>query len=332
LNVDDVIGRRFKLREPLGSGTFGAVWRALDLDTEGQVAIKLLHPHHRSDPRVLGRFGQEARLLVELRHPAIAAAIAWSIDPPEPYLAMELVRGETLGERIADCARRARPIPLRGIAHLADQLAGAVAHAHERGVVHRDLKPKNVMLNHPGARPFLKVLDFGIAKVLVGSELDPTTIGRVLGSVFYLSPEQIRREPVDRGTDVFALGTILFELMTLRRAWAKDESGEPLPFHEPIPAIRANVQFAVLHRIAKEARPSPSSVRPDLPRAVDLVLAKALALDPRDRFATASDLALALRIALLEPSLDPPPTPTISAPDAEDTKEVDPFEIDTLRR
>jgi eukaryotic-like serine/threonine-protein kinase len=294
-----IIDGRFTLREILGTGAFGSVWRAVDQTDGNVVALKLLHRRYRESPKSLQRFVQEARLQHELEHPCIAKSLGWSLEGGA-YLAMEYINGETLAQRIATHSQSGQPIPLRGVAWLVDQLCGAIEHAHQHRVIHRDLKPGNVMVNHPRGQPFLKVLDFGIAKMLVGGEVDPTTFGRVLGSILYLSPEQVRREPVDERTDVFSLGAVAFEALTLRRAWARTDQGEPLPFHLPTSGTAANSQFAVLQRIEGDVRPSVHAIRPDVPPAVDEVFAKVLCKDPRERYQTPTEFALAFRVALLE--------------------------------
>jgi serine/threonine protein kinase len=171
--------------------------------------------------------------------------------------------------------------------------------------------------------------------------VDPTTIGRVLGSILYLSPEQVRREAVDKRTDVFAIGAITFEFLTLRRAWARTESGEPLPFHVPVTGTPGNSQFAVLQRIASDIRPSAHAIRADVPRQVDAVFAKVMAAEPRDRYETPAEFALAFRVALLEaPDMLNRPasiTPTIDTdtslntmPPTEEVPRPSAHSIDTL--
>jgi serine/threonine-protein kinase len=169
--------------------------------------------------------------------------------------------------------------------------------------VHRDLKPKNVIISRRGQRPFLKVLDFGIAKILLGSELDPTTVGKVLGSVLYISPEQVLAQPLDHRADIFSLGTIIFEVITLTRAWARNEENRPLPFHHALDEPGSNnSHISVLRRIAREERPKATLERSDISPAVDDVLARAMAVNAAERFDSADDLARALRMALIAPA------------------------------
>ncbi len=297
----EIVGQRFRLTEQLGKGAFGAVWKAQDGDSGQMVAIKLLLERYRRDKKVLGRFAQEGKLLERLEHPNIAKPVAWNVAGDDAFLAMEYIDGETLDQRFEINSRDKVPVPLEGVAWICEQLAQAVGFAHANSVVHRDLKPRNVMVNRRGTRPFLKVLDFGIAKVLVGSEIDPTTVGRVLGSILYISPEQVMAKGIDHRSDIFSLGTIMYELLTLRRAWARDENGEPHPFHIPIAPSEFNSHVAVLKRIAREPRPKPSRVRAELPPAVDEVIAKAMAIDPDDRYETVESFAIAFRSAIVDP-------------------------------
>lgn len=311
----DLVGGRFVLVEPIGQGAFGSVWRAADCENNAfPCALKILFEKHRSDKKKVQRFLQEGKILARLDHPNIAKPIAFSTGEDEAYMAMELVDGDPLHTRLEAQAREARPIPLEGISWLADQLCAAVSYAHEQHVVHRDLKPRNVMVNRRGGRPFLKVLDFGIAKVMVGSEVDPTTVGRMLGSLMYVAPEQLRGETVDHRADIFALGTIFYELLTARRAWARDGGGEPLPWKLGVGDQKVNSHLAIARRIVRDERPRPTHIRPDLSDSIDEVLVRAMAIDPKHRFDSAGQLGMALRAALAESKLGKSPsdeTPTI---------------------
>lgn len=296
----DRIDDRFELTQPLGKGAFGVVWKGVDhANEQAPIAIKFLFDKYRQDKKMVGRFVQEAKILEKVQHAGIASPIAWSAEGDVAYLAMEFIDGETLDRRFEGNAADNQPVPKEGIAWICDQLCTAVGYAHEHDIVHRDMKPKNIMVNRRGERPFLKVLDFGIAKMLVGSEIDPTTAGRVLGSVLYISPEAILSKPISNRSDIFSIGTIMYELITLRRAWARDENGEPHPFHIAISGGEMNSHVAVLKRIARGPRPKVTDIRSDLSRHVDDVIARAMAVDPADRYPTASGFALALRGALL---------------------------------
>ncbi len=297
----EVIGDRFELSAPLGKGAFGAVWKAVDLEQErAPVAIKILFDKFRQDRKMLARFVQEAKILEKLDHPNICKPLAWDASGEDVYLSMEFIDGETLDVKFAGNSRDDSPVPPEGIAWICDQLCSAIDYAHRNGIVHRDLKPKNVMVNRRGQRPFVKVLDFGIAKMLVGSEIDPTTVGRVLGSILYISPEQVLGLELTHRADIFSLGSILFELITLRRAWARGEDGAPLPFHKVVPTGSINSHVAVLRRIAREGRPSALFEREGLSPLVDEVLHRAMSIKPEARYDSAEEFAIAMRSALIE--------------------------------
>ncbi|MCA9554569.1 MAG: serine/threonine protein kinase, partial [Myxococcales bacterium] len=291
-----VLDGRFRLVAPLGGGGAATVWQAHDAATEAQVAVKLLHPKFRAHAGVRARLAQEARLLAEFEHPHLARALAFALEAEVPYFVLELVRGVSLEEALAERAP-AGWIALQDGLRILGQVASAVDYAHARGVVHRDLKPANIMLAPEGA----KVLDFGIAKLLEVS--DPsfaTTQGRVLGSGFYMAPEQaLDTAAVSPQADVFALGTVAFELLTSRRAWVEGPDGGPVAaFAEALPNTERNRLGAVLARMLDAPRPRACALRPELPRAVDEVLGRAMAPLPEGRFASAGAFFEALAAAV----------------------------------
>lgn len=293
---------RWRLEAPLGGGAFGSVWRAVDVEDGGAVAVKVLHREHAANPKILARFVQEAQIQAELAHPAIVPVTAWS-EHPVPFLVMPLIDGESLHERCVARAAANAPLPLAAVTWLVEQLCGAVAAAHDRNIIHRDLKPRNVLVNRPGQRPFVRILDFGVAKVLEGSQLSHTTVGRVMGSVLYLAPEQVTGGlPTGRAVDQFALASMFFELLTLRRAWARDTDGSPLPFDVPVGTRGDNHQMSVLRRIVRGPRPSVLAHRPEAGPLVDETLRRALDPSPSDRFEDVRAFAEVLRAALIERS------------------------------
>ncbi len=215
----------YEIVAPLGAGGMGEVWRARDTRLQREVAIKALPETFANHPERLARFEREARLLASLSHPNIAAIFGLEDAGGAPYLVLELVEGESLAQRLSRGA-----LSVRETLELGGQVAGAIEAAHERGIVHRDLKPGNVMLT--GAR-VAKVLDFGLAKggatesaAASGLSAAPTmgvsgtAIGLVLGTASYMSPEQARGLAVDRRTDVWAFGCVLFECLTGAQAFA----------------------------------------------------------------------------------------------------------------
>ncbi|MCK6551815.1 serine/threonine protein kinase, partial [Myxococcota bacterium] len=241
LRVGALLHERFTLERQLGFGGAASVWLATD-GTDGRfVALKILHPKFRRRHSMVRRLVTEAAVLGELEHPAIARPIAYFEDEYFASIAMEYVEGRSLDDYLGEHTRRGEYPPEREVTRLFGEICGAVGHAHEHDIIHRDLKPQNVMLSLGGGEWHAKVLDFGIAKLLQASTVDATTQGRRIGSIFYMAPEQARGDPTDARTDVFALGSILFELVTLRRAWVRDPQDRPMPaFHGTSPSPRSN--------------------------------------------------------------------------------------------
>ncbi len=213
----------YRIGSKLGEGGVGEVYRATDSRLQRDVALKVLSRRHAFDAQHLSRFRREARILAALDHPQIARIYDLVEENGTQALALELVEGETLAQRI-----ERKAVPLKEAVAIALQLAQALEAAHEAGVVHRDLKPSNVMITRDGA---VKVLDFGLAKAFEGGDPDPdaqtaaleeTSPGLVLGTVGYMSPEQVRGARVDCRTDVWAFGAVLFEMLTGRRAFPGD--------------------------------------------------------------------------------------------------------------
>jgi eukaryotic-like serine/threonine-protein kinase len=294
----DVVAGRFRLIERLGRGSYGVVWSADDLDRGGRVAIKLLFESHRADKKRMQRFAQEAKILASLSHPNIARLITADVEREDPYVAMELIDGEPLHERFESRVRDRREIPLEAISWMTGELCAAIAHAHAHHIVHRDLKPRNVIVNRRGQRPFLKVLDFGVAKLLVKSEVDPTTAGVMVGSLAYVAPEQLLGKTIDRRADIFSLATLLFEALTLKRPWARDDDGELLAWGAGYGDAEINSNLNVARRILREERPRASQYRTDLSEDVDEVLLRAMAIEPAERFDDVERFGGALRDAL----------------------------------
>ncbi len=259
----------------------GEVYRARDPRLNRDVAIKVLPQFHSTDPDRLSRFEQEAQAAAALNHPNILAVFQMGTYEGTPYLVTELLEGMTLAE-----ALRRGPLPLRKTIDYAIQLARGLAAAHDRGVVHRDLKPENVFLTKDG---HIKILDFGLAKIVPlresGATLAPTItrIGIAMGTVGYMSPEQVRGLPTDLRTDIFAFGAILYEMVMGKRTFQK--------------ATEADTISAILN----EEPPPISQFAPDTPPALERVVRRCLEKNPEQRFRSASDLAFALE-ALSDPS------------------------------
>ena len=221
----------YEIVSPLGAGGMGEVYRARDERLGRDVAVKVLLGDFSANADRLRRFEQEARAASALNDPHILAVFDVGSHEGAPYLVTELLEGQSLRERL-----REGPLPVRKALELAAQTARGLAAAHERGIVHRDLKPENLFLTHDGR---LKILDFGLAKLTQSDDsqsllaaaptrLPSTEAGAILGTVGYMSPEQVRGQPADARSDLFALGTILYEMLSGRRAFERGSSADTL--------------------------------------------------------------------------------------------------------
>ena len=204
--VGETVAGRYELEELVGSGGMSSVFKARDRLLERSVALKILHQHYTEDAEYVERFRREARAVAQLSHPNIVTVIDRGEDEGRQFIVFELLEGRTLKEVLDEEGR----LPVRRALQLAIQVARGLAFAHENGLVHRDVKPQNVILNGDGRA---QVTDFGIARSL-DVERGVTETGTVLGTSNYIAPEQASGEPVDRTTDVYSLGVVLFELLT----------------------------------------------------------------------------------------------------------------------
>jgi hypothetical protein len=272
----------YEILAPIGAGGMGEVWRARDTRLGRDVAIKILPASLSADAERLRRFEKEARAASSLNHPAIVTIYEIGREGSITYLAMELVDGATLRELLAE-----GPLPVRRMLGIAAQVADGLAKAHASGIVHRDVKPENVMVSKDG---FAKILDFGLAKLVApeseaGQETKSPTVsagtepGVVMGTVGYMSPEQARGAVLDFRPDQFALGSVLYEMATGRRAF----HGETKP--------------EILAAIIREEPQSIAGLNPKLPAPLRWVIERCLAKDPRERYASTEDLARDLRSA-----------------------------------
>ncbi len=268
----------YEILAPLGAGGMGEVYRARDARLDRTVAIKVLPDRVAATPEARKRFEREARSISQLSHPHICAVHDVGSEGGVEYLVMEYLEGETLAERLA-----AGPRPIEDVLRFGRQIAQALDAAHRRGIVHRDLKPGNVMLTRSG----VKLLDFGLARALApasGEHLthaatagaDLTQDGYILGTVGYMSPEQTEGKEIDARSDIFALGAVLYEMATGRRAF---EGGS---------------RAATLSAVLTSQPPPILSVRPELPPALEPLVAVCLAKDRDRRWQSAHDVDLQL--------------------------------------
>jgi eukaryotic-like serine/threonine-protein kinase len=256
-----VLNDRYEMEKTLGEGGMARVYRGTDRVLGRTVAIKVLAGKYAGDESFVTRFRREAQAAARLNHPHVVSVFDTGDDGDRHYIVMEYVEGETLG----DLLRRQGRLPPDRAAAIAADVATALETAHETGLVHRDVKPGNVMLDRDGR---VKVMDFGIARAAADDTLTQT--GLVLGTASYLSPEQAQGMPVDARSDIYSLGCVLYEMLT----------GRP-PFVADTP-----VSIAYKH-VNEEPRP-PSEVEPSVPPALDAAVMRALAKDPEDRFPTAA--------------------------------------------
>ena len=254
---------RYRLEARIGAGGMSTVYRALDVTLERQVAIKLMNREVASDSDQLERFRREARAVAQLSHPHIVGVIDAGEDDGRPYIVLEYVEGETLKERI----RRNGRLPIPEAVAYAIEIARALGAAHARHIVHRDVKPQNVLIDQEGSA---KVTDFGIARTLEEDGL--TADGRVLGTTDYVSPEQALGQHVTGQSDLYSLGIVLYEMLT----------GE-VPF-------RGENQVAVAMKHVREEIPDVQSKRPEVSAALAAVLETTTAKRESDRYADDTEL------------------------------------------
>jgi len=254
----------YRVLEKLGGGAMGVVYRGLDLRLDRHVALKFLPPETSRDSEARERLTQEAKAASALDHPNICTIHEIDATPEgQLFIAMAYYDGETLKKRIAR-----GDLSVDESLDIAIQMARGLAEAHAAGILHRDIKPANVMLTKSG---LVKIVDFGIAKML--NVTGPTRTGTSLGTVAYMSPEQVECQPLDQQTDVWSLGAVLYELLTGR------------------PPFDGDSEWAVMNAICKQAAKAPSTLRPEVPDSVDALVTRALAKNKSDRFASASAFA-----------------------------------------
>ncbi len=279
----------YEILSPLGAGGMGEVYRARDAKLGRDVAIKVLPERFAVDADSLARFEREARAVAALSHPNILSIFDFGREGNLAYAVMELLEGETLRARLS-----AGALPARKAVEIAAQIARGLAAAHEKGIVHRDLKPENVFVLEDGR---VKILDFGLAKVAAppSDETKSPTVaassatepGTVMGTVGYMSPEQVRGLPADHRSDIFSFGSILYEMVTGSRAFRGDSAAETMA------------------AIAQKDPPEISAVGQPLSPALDRIVRHCLEKKPTERFQSARDLAFDLETVTTSPGVSP---------------------------
>ena len=263
MKIGQIIKERYEIVEILGEGGMAFVYKARDKQLQRDVAIKTLKPNYVNQEKFVDRFRREAQTAANLNHPNIVQIFDWGIDD-EPYFVMEYIEGNTLTSIISGN----RTVGLNDILYIGSQVANGLKEAHKRGLVHRDIKPGNIMITPDGK---VKVTDFGIVS-LQNEESDITKTGAVLGTASYISPEQAQGKPVSFESDLYSLGTVLYELIT----------GKP-PYTGDSP-----IATATKHLTDKPEK--LSNYRKDIPKALENAILKLLEKKPSDRFKSAEDL------------------------------------------
>ena len=276
--LENLIGRtlnhRYLVGEKVGEGGFGAVFRGKQLATGREVALKILHPHNVSDETIVARFRREAEACSKLRDPHTVTTYDFDETPDGIlYLAMELLRGQSLHQ----VQKAEGPLGYERVLKILDQVAASLSEAHRNGIVHRDMKPENVFIESREGEDHVKVLDFGIAKVVSDERQVPalTAVGQTLGTLEFMSPEQLRGQKLDGRSDLYALGMMSYEMLT-----------GILPFA----SAKSPIDIINFHMRSEPPPPSKLSEKVTIPPSVDAIILKMVAKDKDKRFADANGL------------------------------------------
>ncbi len=291
--IGKTIGGRYQIEELLGQGGMSAVYKATDPNLRRAVAVKIIHSHLSNDQEFVRRFEEEAAAVAQLRHPNIIQVHDFSHEGAAYFIVFEYIPGESLQERLKRLNTGGGQMDYQEATNVAADVADALEFAHEQGLIHRDVKPANVMIN-VRRQPIL--MDFGIAKIVGGAQ--HTATGAVLGTARYMSPEQIRGQRIDARTDVYSLGAMLFEMVSGRPPFEADSAMTLMMMHvqDPVPDL--------------------GQLRPDVPLGLTAVIHKALEKEPANRFQTAAEMAAALRATKSEAAAVAAPvaSPVVSSP------------------
>ena len=304
----EIVAGKYRLQRPLAKGGMGSVWTAQNQQLDVPVAIKFMAPEALASAELRARFEREAKAAAQMRIPQVVQIFEHGEIQGVPFMAMELLEGEDLSARLRNRGR----LSLAETARIVNEVCKALRRAHELGIVHRDLKPANVFLARSGDEEVVKVLDFGIAKILGnGSAIEATKTGALIGTPNYMAPEQAHRRnrQVDHRSDLWSLGVIAFRALTGKLPFA---GGDPVD---------------ILMRIITQPAPPPSEMAPDLGPDVDRFFARALAQEPDHRFQNARDFAEAMN-ALVPPATQPLAPPWSGAAPARAPSQVSPPRLD----
>ena len=308
--MEDIVGKtlgQYRVVERLGKGGMAEVFRAFHPALNRYVAIKVMHPFVATEEGFLDRFRHEAQSVAALRHPNIVQVFDFGTEGSLYYMVMEFVEGPTLKKRIAEARQEGDLLPLEEVGRIIDQVAQALDYAHRRGMIHRDVKPANILLSSEGEAV---LADFGVARMLEGPRY---TLTGIMGTPDYMSPEQGLGQEVDARSDVYALGVVLYEMLV----------GE-VPF-------KADTPLAVVLKHIQDPLPLPTRLRPELPEALERVVLKAMAKEPEGRYESAGEMAEALERALEKATR--PEAAAVSHPEAETAPLTGPtIPVETARR
>jgi serine/threonine protein kinase len=262
----------YKIISVLGEGGMGTVYLAEHTNFDRKVAIKAIHPHLAKNDEIRQRFKNEAATMARLQHPNIVSLYDYFVDDEGLYLIMELVEGIELESYLKNIGS---PLDEHVTAAFMKQLLDAFSHAHEKGVVHRDIKPANILITNDGS---IKVLDFGIAKIVEGDGLhNMTKTGTQIGTVYYMSPEQVQGKKVDARSDIYSLGVTFYQMLTAQNPYSS-----------------STTEFDVYSKIVQEQLPNPKELNPTISDVIVSILNKATAKDPDARFQTCEQFKQAL--------------------------------------
>ncbi len=275
--INRTLSNRYAIEALLGQGGMSAVYKASDPNLKRTVAIKLIHPHMAADSKFISRFEEEAAAVAKLRHPNIVQVFDFNTDEGVYYMVLEFIPGETLQDRLRRLNKAGRQLSIEEAIKFSINICDALNYAHKQGMIHRDVKPANIMLDVHGQAI---LMDFGIVKIIGGTS--HTATGAVVGTARYLSPELIRNEVPDPRSDIYSLGITLFEML----------SGEP-PFN-------ADSAMSLMMMHLNDPVPDLGSIRADIPASLENILRKSLEKDPARRYGSAAEMSADLKRVLAE--------------------------------